>query len=102
MKKVTYGVVVKVKVLPNSSKNHLIEYKNDELKVKIKAVPEKGKANAELIHFLSKELKIPKSSIKILKGESSANKILLFSLEEAKWIDILKNYLMQNSPDAKF
>lgn len=32
-------------------------------------MPEKGKANKELIAFLAKKLKIAKSSIKIISGE---------------------------------
>lgn len=46
------------------------------LKVHLKAPPVDGKANEELIKFLSKEWKIPKSKILILKGLMSKNKIV--------------------------
>ncbi len=40
------------------------------------AVPEDGKANKALIALLSKTVKIPKSSIKFISGETSRKKIL--------------------------
>lgn len=65
-----------VKILPNSKKSEIIGYENEILKIKIKAPPLEGKANEELIRFLSKKWKIPKSKIKIMKGLTSKIKIL--------------------------
>ena len=67
---------VKVKVIPKASKNAIVGFDGDVLKVKLTAVPEKGLANKALIDLLSKTFKIPKSAITILKGESSPSKIL--------------------------
>ena len=44
-----------------------------KLKLYLKAAPEKGKANAELIKFFKKELKL---SVRIKLGESSREKTL--------------------------
>jgi uncharacterized protein (TIGR00251 family) len=60
-----------VKIIPKSSKNEIIGWFNDTLKIKIKEPPEKQKANKELISFLSKIFKISKSNIKIEKGSTS-------------------------------
>ncbi|HNZ86574.1 MAG TPA: DUF167 domain-containing protein [bacterium] len=65
-----------IKIIPKSSKNEIIEQHDDFLKIKIKAIPEHGKANEELIKFLSKSFKIPKSNIQIIKGNNSRNKIV--------------------------
>ncbi len=46
------------------------------LKARVTAVPEDGKANKALIALLSKTLKIPKSSISFVSGETSRKKIL--------------------------
>jgi uncharacterized protein YggU (UPF0235/DUF167 family) len=43
----------------------------------LNAVPEKGRANIELISFLSKSLRIPKSAITILRGDTSRTKTLI-------------------------
>lgn len=42
--------------------------------MKIAAPPERGKANKELITFLSRVLGVKKSAIAIIKGETSRNK----------------------------
>lgn len=39
------------------------------IKINVISVPEKGKANKELLEFLSKYLKISKSSMEIVSGE---------------------------------
>jgi uncharacterized protein len=46
------------------------------LKARVTAVPEKGKANKALVALLAKSLKIPKSSISVISGETSRKKIL--------------------------
>lgn len=79
------GVIISVKVIPKASFNAIVGSQNDELRIRIAAVPEKGKANEELIAFFAKYFKISKSKIKILSGESSAHKKILiqgFSIEK--------------------
>lgn len=46
------------------------------LKARVTAVPEKGKANKALIELLAKQLKLPKSSISVISGETARKKIL--------------------------
>ena len=70
------GLIVRLKIIPNSSKNEII-FENDIIKVKLTAQPIENKANKALIEFLSKKLKIPKSNIIILKGELNKEKTLL-------------------------
>ena len=63
---------IRVKVIPKSSKTELAGYLPDGTwKVKVAAVPEKGKANRELIEFLAERLSVPKSRIHIVSGETS-------------------------------
>jgi len=61
-------------IQPKASKNEIIGPHNGALKIKITAPPVDGKANAELVEFLSEVLKIPKRRIEILKGETGRNK----------------------------
>ena len=74
-----------IKAQPNSSKNKIAGIYGDSLKVNIKAPAVEGAANKELIKFLSKEFKVPKSEIEI-KGETSKRKVLIFPYRD----DILK------------
>jgi uncharacterized protein YggU (UPF0235/DUF167 family) len=48
----------------------------DRLKIRLAAPPEKGEANRELIAFLARELKLPKSSIKLTLGFQSRAKVV--------------------------
>lgn len=62
--------VLEIKVTPRSSKNVLAGWEAGVLKIRLKAVPEKGKANEELIEFLSEVLDISKSRIHLLRGHT--------------------------------
>lgn len=55
--------------------------------------PEKGKANQELIKFLSRELKVPKSFIKIISGEKSRMKEVFIRNIDSSKIEKLLNFL---------
>jgi uncharacterized protein len=70
------GVILKVKVTPGSSRNALAQPTEDRLAVKLTSPPVEGKANKQLIKFLSKKLGVPPSSISIVRGVSSREKIL--------------------------
>jgi len=69
-------MLIKVKVIPNSAKNEIIEHTANFMKVKIAANPEKGKANKELIKFLADYFHISKSAITIKSGNQSRNKTI--------------------------
>ena len=81
IKEVENGLIIKIKIIPNSSKNDII-LENDFIKIKVTAQPIENKANKALIEFLSKEFRIPKSSIEILKGETSKEKTLLLQTQD--------------------
>lgn len=86
------GLIVNIKISPNSKKNEIIN-EGDFTKIKITAQPIDGKANKALIEFLSKNFKIPKTSIKILKGETSKEKTILFETQDEEKITKLKETL---------
>ena len=72
--KTSEGYILRVRLTPNSSlcrSGGIITNAQNEmfLKIGVISVPEKGKANKELITFLAKKLKIAKSSIQIISGE---------------------------------
>lgn len=74
--------ILKIYVQPGASKNEFVGLYGvpPRLKVKIKAQPQDGEANAEVISFLSKVLKIPKSKIEIYRGHISRQKDILIDL----------------------
>jgi len=71
------GIKISVKVLPNSSRCEIAGMIDGSLKIKLDVPPVEGKANEKLVKYLSKLLNTPKTSISILSGETSKNKIVL-------------------------
>ena len=85
-------LTVKIRISPNASKNEIIRT-DDGIKIKITAQPIDGKANKAVIEFLSKEFRIPKTSIEIVKGLTSKDKTLLFRINDQGKADIIKSKL---------
>jgi uncharacterized protein (TIGR00251 family) len=75
-KKTKDGITIEVKVEPRSSQAEIRGVMGSVLKVKLTSAPVDGAANRQLIELLSKEFGITKSSIKIVKGETSKNKVI--------------------------
>ena len=75
------GVIISLYILPNAPKSEIVGPYNGALKIKIKAPPVDGKANDEIVRFLSKKLEISKSKLEILKGDKSRlKKVLIYGL----------------------
>lgn len=67
------GDTFTVMIRPSSPKSEILSIDGSRWKVAVKAVPEKGKANAELIRFLEKQTG---KRLKILSGFTSRKKTL--------------------------
>jgi len=70
------SLLLKIKVIPSSGKQELFLDQSNQIKCRLKSAPEKGKANSELIKYLSKITKIPKTEIQLISGKTSRNKTL--------------------------
>ena len=74
--------IFKCKIIPNSQKNQFVTQMWDgTLKIRITAIPEKWKANKELIKFLGSELWIKKTQIEIKTWKTSGNKLVQINWE---------------------
>lgn len=74
-------VRLSVKVTPNAGRDGIDGAETGAdgesmLKARVTAVPEKGKANKALIEILAKSMKLPKSSISVISGDTARKKIL--------------------------
>lgn len=90
IRKTNEGIIVNLRVSPNAKKNEIIK-DGDIIKVKITALPIDGKANKALVEFFAKNFKIPKTSIEILKGETSKEKTILFKTMDEDKVNNLYN-----------
>ena len=93
IKETSDGIIANIKISPNSKKNEIIKTETD-IKIKITAQPIDGKANKCLVEYLSKHLKIPKTSILILKGETSKEKTILFKTSDKDKLTKLKEMFL--------
>ncbi len=73
----TEGFLLKIHVLPRSSKNSITGLHKDALKIKLTAPPVDNAANKMCLKFLAKCLNLPKTSLSIIKGKSSRTKQVL-------------------------
>ena len=65
-----------LKVVPGSSRDEIVGWLGDSLKVKVKAPPEKGRANEAVIALLAERLRIDASSIAMVSGHGSPAKVV--------------------------
>lgn len=69
-------IVLKVYLQPKSSRNEIVGPYRDGIKVRVTAAPVEGKANEALLRFLAKEFGVTPSSIEIVRGHRSREKII--------------------------
>ncbi len=66
---------INVKVKPNAKQNQIKKLGENSYEIRVTVPPEKGKANKKVIEILSKEIGVPKSKIKLIRGETSREKV---------------------------
>lgn len=67
---------IAVRVQPRASRTELAGAYGDAVKIRVAAPPVDGAANAELVAFLAKRLGVPKSSVRIVRGEGGRDKLV--------------------------
>ncbi len=65
-----------VKVIPGASQNKISGWIGEALKIRVRAPPEAGKANAAVIALLSEFLDVPARHLHISAGHASQNKVV--------------------------
>ncbi|CAM2912970.1 DUF167 domain-containing protein [Legionella worsleiensis] len=67
-------VFLTVYAKPNAKKSALLGITNDALQIALHAKPQNGQANTELLQFIAKKFKVPKSHCELIRGDSSRHK----------------------------
>jgi uncharacterized protein (TIGR00251 family) len=76
---------ISLHVYPGAPRNEIVGFTDGVLGVKVAAPPVRGQANRELVAFISQALGVGKSSLAIIRGHTSRNKLIAvsgFSQEE--------------------
>ena len=91
MRETAEGTTIMVTVLPRASKNELVGFHEDTLKIRITAPPVEGEANKECLKFFAKVFSVPKSRLEIVQGQRSRRKTILVRGVAPEFLrDILK------------
>ena len=88
------GVLFEFDVSPGARKTEVPSGYNEwrkRIEVKLKAPPEKGKANEELLQALATIFQVPTSRIEITSGATNSKKsILIHGLDREKALGVLR------------
>lgn len=70
-------MTVRIKVIPRSTTTEFAgEMADGTLKVRLAAVPEKGKANEALCAFLAKHYGVARADVAVISGQTAALKLV--------------------------
>lgn len=92
------GARLLVQLTPKASANEITGITESadgtrRLKVRLTAVPEKGKANKALVKLLAKEFHLPRTSMEIVSGASARAKEVLVKGDETAMVAALRSWL---------
>ena len=85
------GWLLELHVQPGAKVTAAVGEHGGRLKLKIAAPAVDNKANAHLLAWLAAQLGVPKSAVRLVRGDTSRQKTLAVSGVETPWLDIGKN-----------
>jgi uncharacterized protein (TIGR00251 family) len=68
--------ILRVHVVPNAKVDSVVGMHGGAFKIKLRAPAVEGKANAALVRFLAEQLKLPRNTIALKRGEKSRGKTI--------------------------
>jgi uncharacterized protein len=85
------GTRLKLRVVPGAGRSEIVGRYGEAWKVRVGAVPERGRANAELLELLSERLGVRVAELSIVSGHAARDKIVelrgLSAVEAANRMD---------------
>jgi uncharacterized protein (TIGR00251 family) len=70
------GITFAVRIHPRAKRNAVVGEIGEALKISLTAPPIDGRANEACIEFLAELLDLPRSSIAVISGHTSRNKVV--------------------------
>lgn len=88
------GVELLLYIQPRASRNKIVGFQGEELKVALTAPPVNGAANKAIRGYFAKLCKLHKSHVSLVSGESSRHKrLLLEGVEPQRILLLLKDFM---------
>jgi uncharacterized protein (TIGR00251 family) len=78
------GCQIRLRVKPRASREAILGRHGAALKVAVSQPPEKGRANRAVCGLLARALEVPSSSISVVSGETSPDKVVRIADLEAE------------------
>lgn len=76
-----------MRVAPRSRSAEVVGRIGDAWKLRVRAAPERGRANAEVVDVLAEALRLPPGDVRVVSGHAGRDKVVELeglSLEEAE------------------
>jgi uncharacterized protein len=84
-------MIIRVRVIPNASRNEVVGRIGSTVRVKVAAPAIDGKANAELVDFLSEFFEVKNRGVKIVRGQKGKEKTVeIFGRTEEELEDVME------------
>ena len=89
------GLSLFIRVTPNAGRDAIegVETRDDNtavLRIRVRAVPDKGKANAAVVALIAKALGVPKSSVSVTSGETARLKTLAVAGDSERLVEAVE------------
>lgn len=81
------GVLLRVHVSPGAGETQAVGRHGDALKLRVAAIPEKGRANDAVIAYLADAFELKKGDIELKSGQTSRRKVLLIQGHDADTVE---------------
>lgn len=65
-----------VRVRPRASRTEVAGLHGEAVRIRLTAAPVDGAANRQLVEFLARRLDVPRSAVRIVRGERSRSKLV--------------------------
>ena len=67
---------ISVQVKTQARKENIVKISQQEYQISVHAAPVAGKANREVVELLARYFSVPRSSVRVLRGQSSRKKLV--------------------------
>ena len=70
------GAVLRVRVQPRASRDEVLGWRDDALRVRVGAPPLDGRANDAVVRLIARAAGVPRAAVRVVGGERSRDKLV--------------------------